>query len=328
MVMSMAVSAVSVPCTKAASPLDETISAIKSLFTPQRPLPPVADGNPGDAEAAYRDALRLRRQGAGSEALERLRDAAGAGHAGACYELGLLYGRGREVEKDLALGAQWINRAADLGDARAQFLVGANLMSGTGVPRDPSRGVAFLARAGEQGHVRAQYLLGQAYDGGIGVPLNPAWAARWYGRAALAGHAGAQVAYAGMLSAGRGLPGNEGEAYRWLLLAAQNGAREAGRGAARLAARLPASVVSAQRLEAARYKPHRQARLDDRPTVTYVQFALRSVGYEVGPVDGEPGRRTTAGIRAFQRDAGAVDGGGAISNGLLQELIARTATKG
>ena len=311
---------------EAASAFGDAWSAVKSFFSAEHSLlegPPPAPPGTSDAQAAYNDALRLKNSGAHNQAIARLTDAANAGHAGAAYELGMLYTQGRMVPKDLAQGAAWVNRAADLGDARAQFLVGANLMSGTGVARDPARAVGFLARAGEQGHARAQYLLGQAYVDGVGVPANPAWAARWYGRAARAGHVDAQYAYGVMFGSGLGVPKSAREAYRWLLRAADNGHAQAGNVARSMARQLSPAEAASVRADSARFAPRTQSQLTDRPTVLFVQYALTSSGFDPGPVDGLMGGRTRAGIRAFEGTIG-VSQTGRISTALLERLIART----
>lgn len=318
---------------EAASPFGEAWSAVKSFFTAEESLleapaqAPAPQRRASDAQVAYDDAVRLKNSGAHAEAVARLKEAANAGHAGAAYELGMLYTQGRMVPKNLEQGAQWINRAADLGDARAQYLVGANLMSGNGVARDPARGVGFLARAGEQGHARAQYLLGQAYVDGVGVTANPAWAARWYGRAARAGHADAQYAYGVMYGSGLGVTKNAREAYRWLLRAADNGHTQAGNVARSMARQLPPGEAASLRAESARFAPRAQAQLTDRPTVLFVQYALTSSGFDPGPLDGVMGSRTRAGIRAFEDTIGAQQTG-RISAGLLEQLIVRTSKAG
>lgn len=271
-------------------------------------------------ETAFKDAVRLRESGAVDEAVVRLNEAAGLGHAVAAYELGMLYLRGREVPKDLAASARWLNRAADLGEPRAQYLVGANLLAGNGVEKDPARGVVFLARAGEQGHVRAQHLLGQAYAWGVGVPVNPAWAARWHGRAARAGHTEAQYAYGEMHANGAGVPQARTEAYRWLKIAALNNHEPASKLAQTIAASLPRDVVVRLDTEAAAFRPVREAGYSDPPTVEFVQYTLSNAGFETGPVDGRLGARTRSGILSFQRASG-LPANGKISVALLDRLV-------
>jgi len=275
---------------------------------------------PQAGRQAYEDAVRLRRSGDTREAVVRLKDAAGFGHPVAAYELGMLYLQGREVPKDLAASARWINRAADLGEPRAQYLVGANLLAGNGVERDPARGVVFLARAGEQGHVRAQYLLGQAYARGVGVPVNPAWAARWYGRAARAGHTEAQYAYAEMHANGAGVPRDRTDAYRWLKIAAINDHDPASKLAQSVAASLPRDVVVRLDTEAAGFKPVREVGVSDPPTVEFVQYTLSNAGFDPGPVDGRLGTRTRSGILSFQHASG-LPADGKISVALLDRLV-------
>ena len=49
---------------------------------------------------------------------------------------------------------------------------------------------------------------------------------------------------------------------------------------------------------------HRNAQESTRDRIANLQRALRRLGYDPGPVDGMPGARTRAAIRAFQADAG------------------------
>ena len=310
------------PSVYAASPIDEALSAIKSLFRAKPTAPQPTPQSPS-AQSAFTSATRLKQQGATSKAIAELRQAAQLGHAGAAYELGMLYLQGDQVTQDLALAAQWFNRAADGGDSRAQYLVGANLLSGTGVDRDPARGVGFLARAGEQGHPRAQYLLGQAYIDGVGVVPNPYWAARWYSRAARAGHAQAQFAYGVMRGSGLGVPRDDGDAYRWLTLAATAQVAGASNLARSIERRLDVQSVSEAHTDIATFRPRTQARLTDVATVLFVQATLERSGFDPGPLDGLFGARTRAGIRSLQAQLGMAKDG-QISSHVLQHLIDRT----
>ncbi|HSS63231.1 MAG TPA: SEL1-like repeat protein [Gammaproteobacteria bacterium] len=302
---------------------NSAVDSVKSFFkvdggSKQKPVQPSSE-----AEAMYDAAHQARAAGRNDEYASRLEAAANLGHPAAAYEIGIAYTQGRLVPKDSGTGARYINRSADLGDQRAQYLVGANFMTGSGVEKNPERGVAFLARAGEQGHVQAQYLLGVAYADGNGVAKNAPWAARWYGRAARGGHVGAQYAYGVMYGSGLGLPKDDLESYYWISLAASGGHEKAGEVAMKIAKRLSNEQISQVEADAKKFVPKSYASLTDPATVIFVQYALRNIGYDAGPIDGMPGRMTRQGIRAYE-EASNLPVNGRISVSLLDGLIEST----
>lgn len=310
-------------CSTMQPKFDSAVESVKSFFkgdgtSKQAPVKPSSE-----AELMYDRALQSRLAGNNEEYARRLEAAANLGHPAAAYEIGLAYTQGKLVPKDLGTGARYINRSADMGDQRAQYLVGANFMTGDSVKKDPKRGVAFLARAGEQGHVEAQYLLGVAYADGDGVASNPAWAARWYGRAARGGHVGAQYAYGIMYKSGMGLPKDDLKAYYWLTLAASGGHEKASKMAMKFAKDLSNEQISQAEADAKRFVPRRHASLTDPATVMFVQYALRNIGYDAGPIDGMPGRMTRTGIKAYE-EASDLPVNGKISVSLLDGLVKQT----
>ena len=310
-------------CSTVQPKFDSAVASVKSLFkgdgAPEaRPMEPSSE-----AQAMYESAQQARAAGNIDEYASRLEAAANLGHPAAAYEIGIAYTQGTLVRKDVGTGARYINRSADLGDQRAQYLVGANFMTGSGVDRNPERGVAFLARAGEQGHVQAQYLLGVAYADGNGVAKNAPWSARWYGRAARGGHVGAQYAYGVMYGTGLGLPKDELESYYWITLAASGGHEKAGEVAMEIAKRLSNEQISQVEADAKKFVPKSYASLNDPATVIFVQYALRDIGYDAGPIDGMPGKMTREGIRAYE-EASNLPVDGRISVSLLDGLIQST----
>ena len=310
-------------CSSMQPKFNSAVESVKAFFkgdsaSRQKPAEPSSE-----AQVMYDAAHRARAAGNNQEYISRLEAAANLGHPGAAYEIGIAYTQGRLVPKDPGTGARYINRSADLGDHRAQYLVGANFMTGSGVKKDPERGVAFLARAGEQGHVQAQYLLGVAYADGNGVPENAAWAARWYGRAARGGHVGAQYAYGVMYGSGLGLPRDDLKSYYWMTLAASGGHEKASGMAMKIAKRLSNEQISQAEADAKKFVPKSYASLSDPATVMFVQYALGNIGYDAGPVDGMPGKRTRKGIQAYE-EASNLPVRGQISVSLLDGLVAST----
>ena len=224
---------------------------------------------------------------------------------------------------------------AQRGDARAQFNFGVMYDKGEGVPQDYAEAARWFRRAADQGHASAQFNLGLRYDNGYGVPQDYAEALRWYRRAAEQGYAGAQNNLALMYEYGVGVTQNLVQTHKWFNLAAsrfsssEQELREKGvRNRDRVAARLtPAQLAKAQRLarewrpRTSTAQPPVQGRSpshsaapaprapktgaeSDRDRIANLQRALRRLGYDPGPVDGIPGARTRAAIRAFQADAG------------------------
>jgi len=161
--------------------------------------------------------------------------------------------------------------------------------------------------AANGGHTRAQYRLGQAYIVGRGVDAQPAWGMRWIGKAADAGHPDALFAMGVARSEGVGMPSDRDFAWIWMRRA-------------ELAGRPDATVIRrgiGDRIPTLQW--HRVAKLVvmgvgetdadmeadslyDAPTVRFVQFALRRLGFRPGQVDGVKGARTARTIARYRRD--------------------------
>jgi hypothetical protein len=97
-----------------------------------------AERRADDATQAARFSEGLRAYDAGriAQALEIWRPIAEQGHAGAQYDVGVIYQRGTGVPEDPAEAARWFLMAAYQGDADAQFEVATMYETGNGLPRD------------------------------------------------------------------------------------------------------------------------------------------------------------------------------------------------
>jgi len=69
-------------------------------------------------------------------ALRELRVLAEQGHAGAQFNLGVMYGNGQGVTQDYVQAVKWYRKAAEQGDADAQFNLALMYDNGQGVPQD------------------------------------------------------------------------------------------------------------------------------------------------------------------------------------------------
>ena len=80
--------------------------------------------------------LRISAQQGNKAALQGLRTLAGAGHASAQLNLGLMYDKGEGVSRDAVQAVAWYRKAAEQGHASAQSNLGAMYARGEGVPKD------------------------------------------------------------------------------------------------------------------------------------------------------------------------------------------------
>ena len=103
-------------------------------------------------------------------AFKEWRPLAEQGHAGAQYNLGVMYVNGRGVPQDDKEAVNWYRKAAEQGDAYAQHNLGMMYASGQGVPQDYREAVNWYRKAAEQGDAYAQNNLGVMYANGQGVP--------------------------------------------------------------------------------------------------------------------------------------------------------------
>ncbi len=144
-----------------------------------------------DPYVAYQ---RLTKEGKKSEAMERLREAAEHGNAGAQCDLGVCYYNGDGVSKDMTEAVKWCRKAAEQGNASAQFNLGLCYDEGYGVSKDATEAVKWCRKAAEQGLAQAQCNLGVCYANGWGVSRDQKKAVKWWRAAAEQGHSEVQEA--------------------------------------------------------------------------------------------------------------------------------------
>lgn len=229
-----------------------------------------------------------------------MRADAAAGDADSQYRLGLAYHGGVGVEQNYAEAVRWFEASARQGNPDAAFMAGSAYLSARGVAQDAERAEPLLEQAAASGHARAQYLLGDLYLNARGVEQERLWGLRWILDAARQGHGRAMTtlgaAYRGGLF-GKAAPAN---ALYWIEQAAA--ADEA----------LAREALPTVRQEAAATDAAQPADLPLlprgggwSPEIAFTQLALKTLGYDAGPVDGLRGPRTTRALDAFLRDAGA-----------------------
>ena len=90
-----------------------------------------------------------------AEAVKWYRLAAEQGHAGAQYDLGLIYDNGEGVVQDQDAALKWYRMAADQGHAWAQSNLGIKYAEGQGVPQDYVRAYMWWNLAAAKGDAGA-----------------------------------------------------------------------------------------------------------------------------------------------------------------------------
>ena len=118
----------------------------------------------------YDAGLKAFQAGDFQTALKEWKPLADQGHAGAQYNLGVMYAIGRGVVEDDAEAARWFRLAADQGHADAQYNLGVMYDIGRGVVEDDAEAARWYRLAADQGHAGAQNNLGLMYADGEGVP--------------------------------------------------------------------------------------------------------------------------------------------------------------
>ena len=185
------------------------------------------DRDPADAAAMtllgelYNQGLAVRPNA--REAAEWYRLAARRGDRHAMASLGLMALDGRGMDRDLALGRDWLERAAAAGEPTAAYNL-ARLLLAANTPDDIARAARLLKVASDAEIGDAQHALGVlSARGQGGLKADATEAARLFRLAAGNGSLAGAVEFAIMQFNGEGVPRNEAAAARGFRLAAYGG---------------------------------------------------------------------------------------------------------
>ena len=178
------------------------------------------------------------------KSIEWYTKAAGRGHVGAQYTLGMHYAEGEGVEENWQKAIEWFNNIqdkldspivdghkkefvknailAEKGDPEAQYQLGNFYASGWddfvndyGVKKDWQKAIEWYTKAAEQGYAEAQYTLGMRYAEGKGVKQDWQKAIEWYTKAAEQGHAEALYTLGMYYAKGEGVEEDWKKAVEW-----------------------------------------------------------------------------------------------------------------
>lgn len=154
-------------------------------------LPSVADKparipvNTASAQAdEFQSGMTAFNAGQYSKARELWLPLAEGGDPRAQHALARLYEKGRGVDRDFKVAADWFLKAAEQGHADSEYRLAVGHLYGLGVKRDETAALAWLRKAANHGHKRAQKTLARAYqDGRLGLVADPEQAKYWYDKA-------------------------------------------------------------------------------------------------------------------------------------------------
>lgn len=130
----------------------------------------------GDANAAYQS-------NDFENAMSIAKPLAVEGNADAQYLTGLMYWRGRGINRDDAAAMEWFAKAATQNHSEATNDLGEMYRDGEGVNKDAQRAFELFERAAENGSAAGQFNTGKAYQHGTGTRKDLIRARYWYERA-------------------------------------------------------------------------------------------------------------------------------------------------
>lgn len=155
-----------------------------------------------------------------------LEQATAKGNPLASYNLGLLLLSSRNPV-DVGHAAILIRTAADVGIPDAQYALGVLYLRGRGVEKDPSQAAKWFLRGAENDNLASEVEYAILAFKGEGMAANPELAAKYFRRAAYRGNAIAQNRLARMYAIGRGVQKDRVEAATWHMLAVSKGLADA-----------------------------------------------------------------------------------------------------
>ncbi len=137
--------------------------------------------------ARFEEGLAAYERGDYETALQEFKPLAEKGHAGAQFNLGVMYDEGHGVPKDYVEAFKSYKKAAEQGHGKAQHNLGFMYFMGKGVTQDYVEAFKWFKKAAEKGYAMAQHILGYMYFMGKGVTQDYVMANMWYNLAAAQG---------------------------------------------------------------------------------------------------------------------------------------------
>jgi len=215
------------------------------------------------------------------DGLEKLLQSVEAGHTFSYNAIGGFYLNGEHVAENVDRAVYYYNRSASRNDIYGYLNVGTLYRDGKGVPQDYEAALGWFKKAHEGGHPAAGTAIGLLYFNGQGVEKNPEQATRWFRESAMRGDAWG--------------------AFNTAFMLGQQSGEAAGRDRVRMLAMAvavdPSSPAAGKGKEAL-------GKANGTLKAKVMQQALTDLGFEPGPVDGQPGRKTREALVEFFKASG------------------------
>jgi hypothetical protein len=207
--------------------------------------------------------------------------------------------------------AKHYTNAAEKGNAEAQFQLAKMLIFGDGIAKDAPQGIAWLEKASSQNYAPAMTMLGiYSYTGGEGLAQDATRAVSLLEGSANQEDRAAMLLLGGIYTLNVGIASDPHKASHWLERATQKGLP------------IPEDWLVPEYLGA--LYPQKKDKFDERRLASArtadAQAGLKLRGYDPGPVDGVPGKRTRRAIETFQQKQG-IDADGKIDSALMWHLL-------
>jgi uncharacterized caspase-like protein/TPR repeat protein len=223
--------------------------------------------------------------------LDKLLQSVEAGHTFSYNAIGGFYLNGQHVGENVERAVYYYNRSASRDDIYGYLNMGTLYRDGKGVPQDYTSALGWFKKAHDGGHPAAGTAIGLLYFNGQGVDKDTDEATRWFRESALRGDAWGAFNTAYMLG--------------------QKTGEDAGRDRIRMLALAEAVDPSSPAAEQA---GDALGKSDKALKAKVLQQALTDLGFDPGPVDGQPGRKTRDALAEFFKSSGRapVDGDDAL----------------
>ncbi len=208
--------------------------------------------------------------------LEKLLQSVEAGHTFSFNAIGSFYLSGDHVDENIDRAVYYYNRSAAREDIYGYLNMGTLYRDGKGTGQDFNAALGWFEKAHEGGHPSAGTAIGLLYYNGQGVEKSDDQATKWFRESAERGDAWGAFNTAWMLG------------------------QRSGEAAARDRIRMLAMATAVNPASPAAEKGREELKSANRKLKAKVlQQALTDLGFEPGPVDGQPGRKTQDALSNF-----------------------------
>jgi len=251
------------------------------------------------------------------KAVELYRKAAERGDAYALHSLGMAEIRGEGTAQNEQSGLEKLLQSVEAGHTFSYNAIGGFYLRGQHVGENIDRAVYYYNRSAARDDIYGYLNIGTLYRDGQGVPQDYEAAIGWFRKAHDGGHPAAGTAIGLMYFNGNGVSQSNSEATRWFRESAQRGdawgafntawmlGKQSGDAAAQDRVRMLAMTVAVDPSSQAAEKGEEALGQAQRSLKAKVlQQALTDLGFEPGPVDGQPGRKTREALAKFFEDTG------------------------